>query len=393
MHPLPKIQLPLRSVTVLGSTGSIGKSTLDLLNIHRDRFEVLALTAQDNVMELAKQARAAGAKRAVIGNESRYKDLKDALSGSGIEAAAGNDAIIEAAEMPSDIVLTGIVGNAGLKPTLAAARRGAIIALANKEALVCAGSLLLNEVRNGGSTLLPVDSEHSAIFQVFNFEYPDMVEKIVLTASGGPFRTLTLEEMKKVTLDQALKHPNWSMGSKITIDSATMMNKALECIEAFHLFPVIAEQIEVLVHPESIIHGMVYYRDGSVLAQMGSPDMRTPIAHALAWPERIPAPSPRVDFKALKSLNFEEPDETRFPALAVGRQVLKSGGTAPTTMNAANEVAVSRFMKKEIPFTGIVNIVQGTLARYPARPVNDISDVFDADEKARHFAESYPCTF
>lgn len=393
MHPLPKIQLPLRSVTVLGSTGSIGKNTLDLLQHHRDRFEVMALSAQDNVMELARQARAFNVKYAVIGNETRYKDLKEALAGTSIEAAAGKDAIIDAANMPSDIVLTGIVGHAGLMPTLAAARRGAIIALANKECLVCAGSLLLQEVRAGGSTLLPVDSEHSAVFQVFNFEYPDMVEKIILTASGGPFRTLTVEEMKQVTPEQALKHPNWSMGNKISIDSATMMNKALECIEAYHLFPLRAEQIEVLVHPESIVHGMVYYRDGSVLAQLGTPDMRTPIAHALAWPERITAPTSRLDFKTLKSLTFEEPNEARFPALAVGRQVLKAGGTAPTTMNAANEVAVSRFLKKEIPFTAIVTVVQGTLARYPARPVNDLSDILDADEKARLFAESYPCTF
>jgi 1-deoxy-D-xylulose-5-phosphate reductoisomerase len=393
MHPLPHIHLQSRSVTVLGSTGSIGTSALDVLTQNRHAFQVMALTAQDNVALLAAQAKAIGAKRAVIGNEAHFLALKSALSGTGIEAAAGSAAIVEAAQLPADIVIAGIVGNAGLMPTLAAVKCGAIVALANKESLVCAGNLLLEEVRRSGATLLPVDSEHSAIFQVFNFQHPEAVEKIVLTASGGPFRTMSYEDMRRVTPEQAMKHPNWNMGAKISVDSATMMNKALECIEAFYLFPVKAEQIEVLVHPESIIHGMVYYTDGSVLAQLGMPDMRTPIAHALAWPERMHAPSPRLDFKALKSLTFEAPDETRFPALSIGRQALAAGGTAPTLFNAANEIAVARFIRKEIAFTAIVNVIQETLTRFPASPVHSIEDVLEADRTAKQFAESSPCTF
>lgn len=382
--PQPKSQP--RSVTVLGSTGSIGTSTLDLLRLHHDAFEVVALTAQENVALLAEQARTVRAQRAVIGNEDKFPELKAALSGSGIEVAAGSAAIAEAASMPSDIVVAGIVGNAGLLPTLNAARRGATIALANKECLVCAGELLLGEVRRAQATLLPVDSEHSAIFQVFPFHSPASVEKIMLTASGGPFRTMSHEQMRHVTPAQAVKHPRWNMGAKISVDSATMMNKALECIEAYYLFPVAAEQIEVLVHPESIIHGLVYYTDGSVLAQMGTPDMRTPIAHALSWPERIQAPSARLDFTQLRSLNFEVPDETRFPALALGREVLKKGGTAPIIFNAANEIAVERFLKSEIGFLDIVRISEAALERLPSRPVHSMDDVFVTDLETRTFA-------
>lgn len=388
-HALKRYDSAPRSITVLGSTGSIGISTLDVLACHEGKFQLSALTAQDNATLLAKQATACRAKRAVIGNENKYLELKSALAGTGIEVAAGSAAIIEAATMPADIVIAAIVGNAGLLPTLAAIRRGATVALANKECLVCAGALMTDEVKRAGATLLPVDSEHSAIFQVFDFKQPDSVEKIILTASGGPFRGMSAREMADVTCEQALKHPNWSMGAKITIDSATMMNKALECIEAYYLFPLKPAQIEVLVHPESIIHGMVCYKDGSVLAQMGSPDMRTPIAHALAWPERINAPSPRLDFSALKNLTFEAPDEARFPALRLGRHVLETGGCAPIIFNAANEVAVQRFLKQEIGFLDIVRIVEQTLTGMPQAPVNSIEDVLEIDRQSRIAAHEY----
>ncbi len=376
-----------RSVTILGATGSIGETAIGLIGMHRDKFEVAAITSNNNVMKLAENARKTGCKRAVIGNEKLYGELKSALSGSGIEAAAGREAVIEAAMMHADIVIAAIVGAAGLLPTLAAIERGAVVALANKECLVCAGEIVMEKVHKHGATLLPVDSEHSAIFQTLDTHCPETIEKIIITASGGPFRESTKEQMNKVTVEEALKHPTWNMGAKISIDSATMMNKGLEIIEAWHLFPVESSQIEVLIHPESIIHSMVSYIDGSVLAQLGMPDMSTPIAYALAWPERIKSPSRKLDLASVGKLTFEPPDIERFPALRISRAALESGGSAPAVLNAANEVAVARFLNKEIAFPDIIRIIETTLAQIPPAPLHCIDDVIDTDKKARKIAE------
>jgi 1-deoxy-D-xylulose-5-phosphate reductoisomerase len=296
--------------------------------------------------------------------------------------------VAEAAARPAEGVMASIVGAAGLKPTLAAVRRGAIVALANKECLVCAGDLMVAEVRSSGATLLPVDSEHCAVFQVFEFDRADKVEKIILTASGGPFRTWSLADMAKVTPKQAVAHPNWDMGAKISVDSATMMNKGLETIEAFYLFPVAKDQVEVLVHPQSVVHSMVAYVDGSVLAQLGSPDMRTPIAYALGWPQRLAAPVSRLDLAQIGSLTFEAPDAERFPALKLARYALQAGGAAPTILNAANEVAVARFLSGAVGFLDIARIVEDALAAAPNRPFASIEDVAEIDALARRIAES-----
>lgn len=376
-----------RRVTVLGSTGSVGCNTLDILARYPEAFAVEALTAYCNVDELARQARACQARMAVIGDERHYADLKQALSGSGIEVAAGSQALVEAAERPADWVMAGIVGAAGLAPTLAAVRRGAVVALANKECLVCAGDLVLQEVADSGATLLPVDSEHSAIFQVFDFERPEAVDKIVLTASGGPFRDVAMADMQSVTPAQALAHPNWDMGAKISIDSATMMNKGLELIEAVHLFPVSKDQVEILIHPQSVVHSMVAYVDGSVLAQLGAPDMRTPIAYALGWPRRIAAPAERLDLARIGTLTFEQPDAQRFPALRLAREVLATGGAAPTILNAANEVAVHSFLDCQIGFLDIVRVVETVLARADIEPIRGLSDVSASDRMGRELAK------
>ena len=375
-----------RRVTILGSTGSIGCNTIDLIARHSGAFAIEALTAQRNVERLAEQARAVGAKQAVIGDPALYGALKEALAGSETTAAAGAQALIEAAAAPADFVMAGIVGAAGLRPTLAAAAQGAIIGLANKECLVCAGSLMLAEVERGGATLLPVDSEHNAIYQVFDFERSEGVEKIVLTASGGPFREASMETMAEATPEQAVAHPNWDMGAKISVDSASMMNKGLEMIEAFHLFPVDAEQIEVLVHPQSVIHSMVAYVDGSVLAQLGTPDMRTPIAYSLAWPARMAAPSPRLDLATLGRLTFEPPDPVRFPALRLAREALNQGGSAPIVLNAANEVAVEGFLERRIGFLEIAHTVERCLEETNHRAVDRLDDVYEIDGTARERA-------
>ena len=377
-----------RRITLLGSTGSIGCSTLDLIERHRATFEMVALTAQSRVTALADQARRLRPEIAVIGDEAHYSELKDQLAGTGIEVAAGAAALVAAAERPAEFVMAGIVGAAGLAPTLAAIKRGAIVGLANKECLVCAGAIMLDEVARSGATLLPVDSEHNAIFQVFDFERADSVEKIILTASGGPFRELGLAEMKDVTPDQAVAHPNWSMGAKISVDSATMMNKGLELIEAFHLFPVAEADIDILVHPQSVIHSMVAYVDGSVLAQLGSPDMRTPIAYALGWPDRVAAPAPRLDLAKLGKLTFQPPDNTRFPALRLARQALQDGGAAPTILNAANEVAVGSFLARKSGFLEIARVVEETLQRAPLPAPESILDVVEVDAASRRVAQS-----
>ncbi|MBK5911946.1 1-deoxy-D-xylulose-5-phosphate reductoisomerase [Rhodothalassium salexigens] len=376
-----------KSVTILGSTGSVGANTLDLIGRDPDAYTVVALTANENVAALAEQCRRFRPQLAVIANPERYGDLVAALDGTGIEVRAGADAVIEAASLPADWLMGAIVGAAGLKPTMAAVERGTTVALANKECLVCAGELVTAAVERCGSILLPVDSEHNAIFQVFDFDKADDVSRILLTASGGPFRTRARDSLAQVTPEEAVAHPNWSMGAKISVDSATMMNKGLELIEAYHLFPVPEERIEIVVHPQSIIHSMVEYADGSVLAQLGSPDMRTPIGYTLGWPERIATPSPRLDFATLARLDFEAPDPDRFPALTLTRDALRAGGSAPAVMNAANEVAVKHFLNRTLSFLGITDVVAETLAAMPARPLADLDDVIALDAEARRRAE------
>lgn len=381
----PSADMP-RRVTILGSTGSVGRSTIDLLSREPERFPVEALTAQSNVALLADQAMMLRSRLAVIGDESLLPELRQRLAGSGIEAAAGSRAIIEAAARPAEWVMAAIVGAAGLEPTLAAVRRGAIVALANKETLVCAGALVMREAAQQGATILPVDSEHNAIFQVFDFNAPETVDRVILTASGGPFRTLSLGEMREVTPAQAIAHPVWSMGAKISVDSATLMNKGLELIEASFLFPVPEPRIEVLIHPQSVIHSLVSYVDGSVLAQLGSPDMRTPIAVALAWPSRMATPAGRLDLAAVAKLTFEVPDSARFPALNLARQALQTGGAAPTILNAANEVAVDAFLNGRIGFLDITRIVEQTLTRLVGGTLGDLDAVREADQAARQYA-------
>jgi 1-deoxy-D-xylulose-5-phosphate reductoisomerase len=376
----------VRRVTILGSTGSIGRSTVDLLLRNSDGFEVEALTAYRNPDGLAQQARALRARFAAIGDPAYYPALKEALAGSGTEAGCGAEALAEAALRPAEWVMAGIVGAAGLAPTLAAIRRGAIVALANKEVLVCAGSLVMQEVARSGATLLPVDSEHNAIWQCFDRDRADTIERIILTASGGPFRERSFEDMRGVTPKEAVAHPNWSMGAKISVDSATMMNKGLELIEAHHLFQLPLERVEIVVHPQSIVHGAVVYRDGSVLAQLGSPDMRTPIAYALAWPGRIETPTKRLDLAAIGRLTFEPPDENRFPALRVAREALVRGGGCPTVLNAANETAVHAFLDGRIGFLDIVETVERTLEAVPEGELESLDDVYNFDITAREIA-------
>ena len=375
-----------KSVTILGATGSIGDSTIDLIQRYPQAYRVVALTAHRNAAKLAQQARALKPEMVVLADESGYRDLKEALAGTGIRVAAGGEAVCEAASLDADWVMAAIVGAAGLQPTLAAVRRGGQIALANKECLVCAGSLFMNAVTEHGATLLPTDSEHNAIFQVFDFDQRDKVSRILLTASGGPFRTLSHNEMGLVTPVQAVAHPNWSMGAKISVDSASMMNKGLEVIEAHYLFGMPENRIEVLVHPQSVVHSLVEYADGSVLAQLGAPDMRTPIAFCLGWPARLQAPTARLDLAKLGSLTFETPDPVRFPCLRLARAALQAGGSAPTILNAANEIAVARFLLGEIGFLDIAATVEETLEKVSAPRIATLDDVMAVDAEARRVA-------
>lgn len=375
-----------RSVTVLGSTGSVGTNTIDLILRSPDRFSVDTLTGNSNVALLAEQAVSVNAKMAVIADDTRYDDLKAALSGTNIEVAAGRTALIEAATRPSDWVMASIVGAAGLAPTLEAVKRGAIVGLANKECLVSAGEFFCREVVAANARLIPVDSEHSAIYQVFDFDRPERIERIILTASGGPFRERTLDTLQDVTPAQAIAHPNWDMGAKISVDSATMMNKGLEFIEAYHLFPVNSDQIDILVHPQSVIHSMVEYVDASVLAQLGTPDMRTPIAFALAWPDRMEAPSPRLKLEDIQTLTFEAPDPERFPAIRLTREALDIGGTAPTVLNAANEIAVELFLTSKLSFLNIAHVVEETMQEIPKSNLGSLDDVYAIDIEARRVA-------
>ena len=382
----------MKRVTILGSTGSIGCNTVDLLRSDPDLYAVEALVGNRNVALLAEQAIQLRAAMAVTADPACYQDLQQALAGTGIAVAAGAEAVVEAACRPADWVMSSIVGAAGLAPTLAAIRRGAVIGLANKECLVCAGSLMMAEVAACGATLLPVDSEHSAIFQVLDATQPEAVEKIILTASGGPFRQTSLAEMAHVTPEQAVAHPNWSMGAKISVDSASMMNKGLELIEAHHLFSMPEDRIDVIVHPQSIIHSLVSYRDGSVLAQLGSPDMRTPIAYALGWPKRIQAPSPRLDLAALGQMTFQAPDTDRFPALSLARHALRQGKSAPAVFNAANEIAVQAFLQRRIGFLDIAKLVEKTLDQFPEQAVTCIDEVYQVDAGARALASQLIAT-
>lgn len=375
-----------KRVSILGSTGSVGQSTVALICENSERYEVAALTANGNVELLARQARLLNPRLAVVADHGKYTELKSLLGGTGITLAAGPEAVVEAAAMPSDWVMGAIVGAAGLEPVMAAIMRGATIALANKECLVCAGPLIMAAVKKHGATLVPVDSEHSAIFQVFDFNAPASVERIILTASGGPFLKSTREAMAAATPEQAVAHPNWSMGAKISVDSATMMNKGLELIEACRLFPVPAERIDIVVHPQSIVHSLVSYVDGSVLAQLGSPDMRTPIAVALGWPDRIPAGVKRLDLAAIGRLDFLPPDQNRFPALQIARAALASGAGGPAVLNAANEIAVSQFLARRIGFLDIARVVEETLGRVAHDRLENLADLRVLDGMARETA-------
>lgn len=381
-----------RTVTVLGATGSVGRATLDLIaRAEPGRFDVVALTANSNAEQLAEAAIRVGARFCAVADEAAGPALKEALSGSSIACGAGESAVLEAAAMDADWVMAAIVGAAGLKPTLEVVRRGRCVAFANKEALVCAGELFMAEARRSGATLLPVDSEHNAVFQAFNEAQRDGIRRIILTASGGPFRTSSVDAMAAAGPAQAVAHPTWSMGAKISVDSATMMNKGLEIIEACHLFALPDEQVDVLVHPEAIVHGLVEYADGGLLAQLGCPDMRTPIAHALAWPDRLDTPVERLDLAKLATLSFSAPDEVRFPALALARAAYRAGGCAPTVLNAANEIAVDSFLNGKIGFLDIAAVVADALSEGRRSGVTDegardFEAVYAADAEGRRLA-------
>ncbi|MEM1343172.1 MAG: 1-deoxy-D-xylulose-5-phosphate reductoisomerase [Pseudomonadota bacterium] len=380
-----KPALARRRLSILGVTGSIGASTCSVLDsMGPEAFQVVAVTGNANVAGLAEAARALKAEIAVTADEAALPALRTALAGSGIEAAGGRTALIEAAARPVDLLMSAIVGAAGLAPTLAAAKAGAAIALANKECLVAAGPLFLQAVEDAGTTLLPVDSEHNAIFQCLTGERQDTLERLILTASGGPFRTKSLDEMARMSVAEAVAHPNWSMGARISIDSASMFNKALEMIEAWHLFAIAPERIEVIVHPQSMIHSMVGFRDGSILAHLGPADMRVAIAHALAWPERTDLPVERLDFAALGRLDFEPPDLERFPALRLAREAMARGGLAGCVLNAAKEIALDAFIAGRIGFLDIARLVEETMARLDGLgQATNLDDVFAADAEAR----------
>ena len=376
-----------RKVSILGATGSVGQSTLDLVAADPESFEVVALTAARNVDRLAADARRLRARLAVVADEDLLPQLRDALAGSDVRAAAGPAALRGAASGEADWIMAAIVGCAGLEPVMAAVEAGKTVALANKEALVTAGALMIDAARHSGATILPVDSEHNAIFQCVAGQDEDGIARLILTASGGPFRSCSAAEMAAVTPEQAVAHPNWSMGAKISVDSATMMNKGLELIEAHHLFGLPSNRIDILVHPQSVIHSLVEFTDGSVLAQLGSPDMRVPIAHTLAWPKRMKTDVQRLDLISVATLSFEAPDEQRFPALRLARQSLEAGGAASIILNAANEIAVSAFLRRRIHFPAIAALVEEALQQMTFAPPHDIADVIAIDRRAREWTE------
>nr|WP_320142094.1 1-deoxy-D-xylulose-5-phosphate reductoisomerase [uncultured Cohaesibacter sp.] len=379
-----------KTISVLGASGSVGDSALDIIAGSPDRYRVNALTANRNVDKLARAAIKAGARFAVVADEGFYADLKDALSGHDIEVGAGQSAVEEAAGRPADIVIGAIVGAAGICPTMAALQAGNQVALANKEALVCAGDLVMAQAERLGKPILPVDSEHSAVFQVYERANREEIAKIVLTASGGPFRTWDKDAIANASIEQALAHPNFSMGNKITIDSASMMNKGLELIEAHHLYGVSADKLKVVVHPQQIIHGMVAYSDGSLLAQLGAPDMRIPVAHCLAWPERAPAKTDRISLVEIGQFTFEAPDYERFPCLRLAKEALERGDSLPNILNAANEIAVAAFLAGDIAFGGIAELVEKVMADFVRRgevgAARDVNDVLALDHAARGVA-------
>ena len=378
-----------RTISIFGATGSVGHSTLDLVRQHRDAYNVIALTANSNAGELANLAIEFDADLAVVADEAAYPALKAALAGTRTQAAAGAAALIDAAKLGADWTMAAIVGCAGLPPTMAAIEQGKTVALANKEALVSAGALMMAKVARSGAILLPVDSEHNAIFQCFAGGKLEQVRKITLTASGGPFRTFTTDQMRSVTPAQACAHPNWDMGAKISIDSATMMNKGLELIEAHHLFPVGLDKIDILVHPQSVIHSMVEYVDRSTLAQLGSPDMRIPIASTLAWPERIPTNCHPLDLAAIGQLTFEAPDTERFPALRLARSAIEQGGARPAILNAANEVAVAAFLAGQIGFLDIAAVGEAILDSYDPPAPESLDALFMIDADARRYSGAH----
>jgi len=393
--PLPETGGPFaspseQSISLLGATGSIGSSTIDLLRRDPARYRVEAVTAHRNARALAKLARELKARFAAIADPACYDELKDALSGSGIAAGAGEVALVEAAARPADWVMAAITGASGLRPTMAAVERGATIALANKECLVCAGALFMRRAAATGAAVLPVDSEHNAVFQAMRSGRREDVKQVVLTASGGPFRSWSAQDIAAATPEQALKHPNWSMGAKVTIDSATLMNKGLELIEAQHLFRLAPGELDVLVHPQSLVHAFVEFRDGSIIAQLGAPDMRMPISYCLNWPQRSDYPPARLDFAKLASLTFEAPDLTRFPALALARHALAAGGASATVLNAANEVAVAEFLGRRLGFAGIPRLVEETLQAAARRGIDNepasVEDALGIDHIARGLA-------
>jgi 1-deoxy-D-xylulose-5-phosphate reductoisomerase len=382
----------LRSVTVLGATGSIGDSTMDLIRGARDRYRVEALTGNSNVQGLAKLAREFDARFVAVADPARLTELKEALAGTRTECGAGESAVIEAAARPSDWVMAAVSGAAGLKPALAAVDRGATVALANKECLVCAGDFFMQRAAKAGACILPADSEHNALFQALGSGNREELVRVIITASGGPFRTWAPVDIEQATLAQALKHPNWSMGQKITIDSASMMNKGLEVIEAAYLFALSPDEIDVLVHPQSIVHGMVEFSDRSVVAQLGSPDMRTPIAHCLGWPDRITGPAAKLDLAKIGQLTFEAPDFDRFPGLRLAYEALRTGRGATTVFNAANEVAVAAFIAGQIRFGAIARLVEATLEAWirggNLASLTSADDAIAVDYSARNKAAS-----
>ncbi len=379
----------MKTINILGSTGSVGCSTVDLIAAHPQDFNVQVVTANSRAEELAAQAIALKAQKAIVADESAYEALKSALAGTGIETAAGREALLEGAAEPVDITMAAIVGMAGLLPIMKAIENSKAVAIANKEPLVAAGALVMAEAEKCGTTLLPVDSEHNAIFQVFDRTNRESIERIILTASGGPFRTWTLAQMAAATPAQAVSHPNWSMGAKISVDSASMMNKALEVIEAHYLFAMLPEKIDVLVHPQSVIHSMVEYNDGSVLAQLGAPDMRTPIAHALAYPARMSTTGQRLDWAKLKTLDFEELDDLRFPAVGMAYESLNSGGAACVALNAANEVAVAAFLAGRLSFMGITQAIRAVLDYCEKPLLTNLEEIIAFDATVRDITEAY----
>ena len=377
----------MQKIAILGATGSIGKSTLDLVERNPDSFEVVAVTAATNAAALAEIARRTGAKLAVIADESRLRDLGELLTGTNCRCAAGEASLIDAATSEAELVIAAIVGCAGLRPVMAAVEAGKTVALANKEALVTAGELMTGAAADSGATILPVDSEHNAIFQCLAGARVENVSRIILTASGGPFRTASAESIAEATPAQAVAHPNWRMGAKISVDSATMMNKGLELIEARYLFGLPSQRIDVLIHPQSVVHSLVEFVDGSVLAQLGSPDMRIPIAYALSWPERMETPARRLDLAAIARLDFETPDMTRFPALRLARSALEAGGAAPIVLNAANEVAVAGFLDGKLRFPEIAEFVEEALDQSDFAAPKSIEDVLEIDRTTRSLVE------